>query len=160
MLDAVTPPAHETAIRVRYGEVDRMGFVHHSRYLDYFEQARTELLRSLGRSYRDIEDGGLLLVVAEVEMRFHRPARYDDLLTVRTRLASSSGARVVFEYEVERPSDGTRIATGRTTLASTDVRGRPVRVPEGLSSLLSSSVEAAPAAGRKAAGSGAVQGRP
>jgi acyl-CoA thioester hydrolase len=131
----VTSGAHETTVRVRYDEVDRMGVVHHSHYLDYFEQGRTELLRSLGRTYRDVEESGTLLVVAAVEIRFHRPARYDDLLTVRTRPGEVTGARVVFEYEVDRPSDGVRIATGRTVLASTDPRGRPVRMPSDLLAL-------------------------
>jgi acyl-CoA thioester hydrolase len=132
----VTSGAHETTVRVRYDEVDRMGVVHHSHYLDYFEQGRTELLRSLGRTYRDVEESGTLLVVAAVEVRFLRPARYDDLLTVRTRAGEVSGARLVFEYEVDRASDGVRIATGKTVLASTDLRGKLVRMPPDLLALI------------------------
>jgi acyl-CoA thioester hydrolase len=149
---------HETTVRVRYGEVDRMGFVHHSRYLDYFEQARTEHLRSLGRTYREVEDSGCLLVVHSVEMRFHRPARYDDVLTVRSVLSEATGARLVFDYEVHRPDDGVRIATGRTTLASTDRSGRPIRVPDDLRRLFRAP-DAPVADDRKAGIASGVQGR-
>jgi acyl-CoA thioester hydrolase len=150
---------HETTVRVRYGEVDRMGFVHHSRYLDYFEQARTEHLRSLGRTYREVEDSGCLLVVHSVEARYYRPARYDDLLTVRSVLAEASGARLVFDYEVER--DGARIATGKTTLASTDRTGRPIRVPEDLRRLFRAAGADAGVAEdeRKRGAASGVQGR-
>jgi len=120
---------HETTVRVRYGEVDRMGVVYHANYLAYFEAGRTEFLRSLGTSYRAVEEGGLLLVVADAGLKFIRPAGYDDLLRVRTRLAHVSGVRVRFEYEVDRPSDGTLLATGHTTLASCDADGRPIRLP-------------------------------
>ena len=74
----------EIQIRVRYAETDQMGLLHHANYLVYFEQGRTELLRSRGLSYRDLEDRGYLLVLTKVEVRYHRPARYDDLLTLRT----------------------------------------------------------------------------
>jgi acyl-CoA thioester hydrolase len=146
--------AHETTVRVRYDEVDRMGLAHHSHYLDYFEQGRTELLRSVGRTYRDLEDAGLLLVVAAVEVRYLRPALYDDVLTVRTRAADVGGARLTFEYEVDRPSDGARIAVGKTVLASTDRAGKPVRMPADVRELLGR------ADGGKPATPAAVQGRP
>src|SRR5580698_4915956 len=73
----------EITIRVRYAETDRMGLLHHANYLVYFEQARTELLRDLGLTYKDMEDAGFLLVLTKVEVRYKRPARYDDLLTIR-----------------------------------------------------------------------------
>jgi len=144
--------AHETTLRVRYGEVDRMGVVYHANYLPYFEQGRTEFLRSLGRAYRDVEDGGMLLVVADAGLRFHRPAGYDDLLRVRTRLASLTRVRLRFEYEVDRPADGVLVATGHTTLASTDREGRPVRLPAEVHRLLEGAVEGeAPAGGGRGA---------
>jgi acyl-CoA thioester hydrolase len=148
---------HETTVRVRYGEVDRMGVVYHANYLPYFEQGRTEFLRSLGRSYRAVEEGGVLLVVADAGLKFHRPARYDDLLRVRTRLASVSGVRMLFTYEVDRPSDGTLCATGHTTLAATDLQGRPVRLPGDFRALVEGVVEPLP--GGKNAASPAVQGQ-
>lgn len=120
---------HETTVRVRYGEVDRMGVVYHANYLPYFEVGRTEFLRSLGTTYRAVEEGGLLLVVADAGLRYIRPAAYDDVLRVRTRLTDVSGVRLRFEYEVDRPIDSTVVATGHTTLASTDPQGRPIRMP-------------------------------
>jgi acyl-CoA thioester hydrolase len=134
---------HETTIRVRYGEVDRMGVVYHSHYLPYFEVGRTEFLRSLGRTYLEVEESGMLLVVADAGLKFHKPAGYDDVLRIRTRLASASGVRLVFEYEVDRPADGTRIATGHTTLAACDRSGRVMRIPQALLGHLDSVVEPA-----------------
>src|SRR5262245_46584101 len=115
----------EITIRVRYAETDRMGLVHHANYLVYFEQARIELLRSRGLAYRDLEDQGFLLVLTRVEVRYRRPARYDDLLTVRTTVA-----RTDHRYEVFR--DGERVAEGATTLACVDRDGRPQALPEPL----------------------------
>lgn len=132
---------HETTVRVRYGEVDRMGVVYHAHYLPYFETGRTEFLRALGRAYREVEEGGLLLVVADAGLRFLRSAGYDDVLRVRTRLVTVTGIRLVFEYDVDRPADGTRCATGHTTLAATDRQGRPTRLPADLRALLAGLVE-------------------
>ena len=111
---------HETPVRVRYGEVDRMGVLHHRHYLTYFENGRTAMLRDLGASYRDVEDAGTLLVVVETGVRYMRPAGYDDLLTIRTRLAEARGVRVRFEYEIRRK--GRLLATGFTVLAACDAR--------------------------------------
>ena len=150
---------HETTLRVRYGEVDRMGVVYHANYLPYFEQGRTEFLRALGTTYREVEASGLLLVVADAGLKFLRPAGYDDLLRVRTRLSELSGVRMLFEYEVDRPLDGVRIATGHTTLAACDLDGRPIRLPDALRERLQTIVEpTAPKPGKNPV-SGAVQGR-
>lgn len=137
---------HETSVRVRYGEVDRMGFVYHANYLPYFEIGRTEFLRSRGNTYRALEESGTLLVVVDAGLRFLRPAGYDDALLVRTRLAELAGVRMRFEYEVSRPADGTRIATGHTTLAATDLKGRPIRIPSPVRSLLEDVLEPTPPA--------------
>src|SRR5262245_6108877 len=121
-----------------------MGVVYHAHYLVYFEQGRTEFLRAFGSSYREVEESGLLLVVADAGAKFLRPGRYDDLLTVRTRVTSVSGVRVRFEYEVLRPADGCLLAVGHTTLASTDLEGRPIRLPDAMKALLEQTVEPAP----------------
>src|SRR6476661_6441649 len=92
----------ELAIRVRYAETDRMGLLHHANYLVYFEQGRTELLRQHGVSYRDIEDSGFYLVLAKVEVRYKQPARYDDLLTLRTTVARVTPVRIEHKYELLR----------------------------------------------------------
>ncbi|HMF11929.1 MAG TPA: thioesterase family protein [Gemmataceae bacterium] len=120
----------ETTIRVRYAETDRMGLLHHANYLVYFEQARTELLRSLGMTYRDLEDRGFLLVLTKVEVRYKRPAYYDDVLTIRTTAERTTAVRIDHRYEVVR--DGLLIAEGATTLACVDRDGRPQALPEAL----------------------------
>jgi acyl-CoA thioester hydrolase len=111
-----------------------MGVVHHPRYLVWFEVARTELLRSLGGSYRDLEDAGTLLMVVEVEVRHRRPARYDDIVTVRTRVDAVGSVRLQFGYEVLRGE--TLLAEGRTLLAACDREGRPRRFPAAFGALL------------------------
>lgn len=120
----------ETQIRVRYAETDRMGLLHHANYLVYFEQARTELLRSLGLAYRDLEDQGYLLVLTKAEVRYKRPAYYDDVLTVRTTVARTTAVRIDHRYEVLRGSE--LVAEGATTLACVDRDGRPQALPEAL----------------------------
>jgi acyl-CoA thioester hydrolase len=120
----------EITIRVRYAETDRMGLLHHANYLVYFEQARTELLRSLWVAYRDLEDGGYLLVLTRVQVQYRRPAYYDDLLTVRTTVARTTSVKVVHRYEVLR--GGELLAEGETTLGCVDREGRVQRLPPAL----------------------------
>jgi acyl-CoA thioester hydrolase len=117
----------EITIRVRYAETDRMGLLHHANYLVYFEQARTELLRTMGATYRDLEDQGYLLVLTKVEVRYKRPARYDDLLTIRTLVEKTTAVRIDHRYEVLR--DGELLAEGSSTLACVDRTGRPQALP-------------------------------
>lgn len=120
----------EIAIRVRYAETDRMGLLHHANYLVYFEQGRTELLRSLGMTYRDLEDQGYLLVLTRLDVRYRRPARYDDLLTLRTTVVRTTLVKIVHRYEVLR--DGELLAEGETTLGCVDRAGRVQPLPERL----------------------------
>ena len=117
----------EIAIRVRYAETDRMGLLHHANYLVYFEQGRTELLRSQGLAYKDLEDQGYLLVLTRVQVRYRRPARYDDLLTLRTTVQRTSSVKVEHRYELLR--DGELLAEGETTLGCIDRDGRPQMLP-------------------------------
>jgi acyl-CoA thioester hydrolase len=118
----------EITIRVRYAETDRMGLLHHANYLVYFEQGRTELLRSLGLSYRDLEDQGYLLVLTKCEVRYRRPARYDDLVTVRTTVMKTTAVRIDHRYELF--CDGVLLTEGITTLACVDREGRPQVLPD------------------------------
>jgi acyl-CoA thioester hydrolase len=120
----------EITIRVRYAETDRMGLLHHANYLVYFEQGRTELLRSLGLAYRDLEDQGYLLVLTRAEVRYRRPARYDDQLTLRTTVLRTTLVKVVHRYEVFK--DGELLAEGETTLGCVDREGRVQPLPESL----------------------------
>ncbi len=118
----------EIQIRVRYAETDRMGLLHHANYLVYFEQARTELLRSLNVTYRDLEDQGFLLVITRLQVRYKAPARYDDVLTLRTTVVGSSIVKIEHKYEVFR--DGLLLAEGETTLACIDRAGKVQALPE------------------------------
>lgn len=120
----------DTEIRVRYAETDRMGLLHHANYAVYFEAGRTELLRSRGESYREIEDSGFFLVIVKLECKFRQPARYDDLLTLRTSVARVTHVKIVHEYKLMR--DGILLAEGTTTLACVDRDGRPQALPDNL----------------------------
>src|SRR5947209_9825319 len=108
----------EIQIRVRYAETDRMGLLHHANYLVYFEQARTELLRGVGATYKDMEDQGYLLVLTRVEVRYRKPAFYDDVLTVRTLVERATSVRIDHRYEVRRGDE--LVAEGSSTLACVD----------------------------------------
>lgn len=118
----------EIQIRVRYAETDRMGLLHHANYLVYFEQARTELLRSQGACYRELEDQGYLLVLTRVEVRYRKPAHYDDVLTIRTTVERATAVRIDHRYEVF--CEGNLLAEGATTLACVDRSGRPQALPD------------------------------
>jgi acyl-CoA thioester hydrolase len=118
----------DVPIRVRYAETDRMGLLHHANYLVYFEQGRTELLRTQGLTYKELEDQGFLLVLTKVEVHYRRPARYDDLLTLRTTVVKTTMVRIDHRYEVFR--DGLLLAEGSSTLACVDRDGRPQALPD------------------------------
>jgi acyl-CoA thioester hydrolase len=120
----------EIQIRVRYAETDRMGLLHHANYLVYFEQARTELLRTCGAAYKDMEDKGFFLVIAKVEVKYKSPAHYDDVLTIRTTVTRATPIRIEHKYEVFR--DGSLICEGGTTLACVDRDGKLQAMPESL----------------------------
>lgn len=120
--------SHEIEIRVRYSETDAMGFVHHANYLSWFEMGRTELYRSQGGSYREVEERGLFFVIAKAECSYRKSARYDDLLTLRTRVAKISAVKLEHDYELYR--DGELLAKGHTVLALVDAQGRIHRISE------------------------------
>ena len=117
-------------VRVRYAETDQMGVAYHGNYLAWFEVGRTDLLRQTGLTYRELEQQDLRLPVIEVQVRYLKPALYDDVIEIRTELASLSGARVAFDYQVWR--DGDELARGATAHAAVDAGGRPRRLPEAL----------------------------
>jgi acyl-CoA thioester hydrolase len=121
----------EVQIRVRYAETDRMGLLHHANYLVYFEQARTELLRDAGKTYKDLEDAGFFLVVSKLEVKYRAPAHYDDVLTIRTTVTRTSPVRLEHRYEVFR--EGAVIAEGHTTLACVGRDGKLQAMPDWLS---------------------------
>jgi acyl-CoA thioester hydrolase len=120
-------------VRVRYAETDQMGITYHASYFVWFEVARVDYIRERGILYRDLEQKeDLHLPVIDAQARYLKPAYYDDLLEIRTRMVELSGARISFEYEVHREGTEGPIATGRTGHAAVDGKGRPRRFPEGL----------------------------
>jgi acyl-CoA thioester hydrolase len=119
---------HEIQIRVRYSETDPMGFLHHGNYFAYFEMGRTELLRASGGNYRQMEEAGMLMVVVSIECKYRKPARYDDLLTLKTRVARVTPAKIEHEYRIYR--DGELLTEARSVLACLDRKGCVQRIPE------------------------------
>ena len=119
-----------TKIRVRYADTDQMKFVYYAKYLEYFEQGRSDLLRQIGLPYPEIEKMGYLLPVIEAFVKYRQPARYDELLEVRTMLQEIPAARIRIGYEVARASDSMIIAEGYTvhSIVSADT-GKAVRAP-------------------------------
>ena len=122
---------HTIEIRVRYPEVDAMGYVHHSRFLQYFELGRVELLRSLGFAYADLEKQGVFFVMVRAQLNFKAPARYDELLTLTTKVTKHTHVRIDHSYELKR--DKTLLAEGTTTIACVDRNGQLAQIPEALS---------------------------
>lgn len=120
--------SHDISIRVRYAETDRMGLLHHANYFVYFEMGRTELLRRRGLSYKEVEDGGHLLVIVEIGCKFKRPAFYDDLLVLRTSVSRVTHVKIVHRYELLR--EGVLLAEGHSTLACVDRDGKPQPLPD------------------------------
>lgn len=121
---------HTITIRVRYPEVDAMGYLHHSRYFQYFEMGRIELLRSRGHSYATMEREGILFVVAKVECRYKSPARYDEELTLTTRAVRQTHVRIDHTYELRRGD--VLIAEAQTTIACVGRDGQVRQIPDAL----------------------------
>ncbi len=121
---------NEVQIRVRYAETDQMGYVYYGNFAAYYEVARTEAFRSLGINYKEMEKEGVMMPVLEMKTKYMRPARYDDLLTVKMMLKSKpSGARILFEYEVYNEAKEL-LNTGHTMMVFVDMQsGRPIAVP-------------------------------
>jgi len=119
---------HTISIRVRYIEVDAMGYLHHSRYLQYFEMGRIELLRAAGFSYADLERQGVFFVVTRAEVRFKSPARYDEELTLLTRVTRGTLVRFDHAYELKRGN--TLLAEATTTIACVGADGKVQAMPE------------------------------
>ena len=123
-------PSSVSTVRVRYAETDKMGVVYYANYFVWFEVARAELLRSLGWSYREMENEGVALPVIEAQCAYHKPAKYDDELDVKAEGEMLSPVRMQFTYEVVRRGDTAPTASGRTVHAAVDLNGRPCRLPE------------------------------
>ena len=135
---------HETTVRVRYAETDQMGVVYYGNYFVWFEVGRVELLRDLGCAYKEMEQkDDSYIVVAEANCRYLRPARYDDLLRIRTRVAEARSRAIRFAYEILDGSTGELLVTGETTHVICDRTGRPKTLPAKYRKLFTSAQPAA-----------------
>jgi acyl-CoA thioester hydrolase len=119
----------EVRVRVRYAETDQMGVVHHANYFVWMEMGRVELCRQMGVRYRNMEQDGVLLTVAEVNCRYLAPARYDDEVVIRTVITQVSSRLVRFGYELTGQDSGQKLATGTTTHVFCCRSLRPRKLP-------------------------------
>jgi len=128
-------------VRVRYAETDQMGVAYHANYLVWCEVGRTDFIRALGMTYAELEKQGVMLAVADAQLRYHASARYDELVRIETRLLDVRSRGVTFGYEVMRvdapgATTGSRLATASTMLVSMTTAGRPVSMPAEFRALL------------------------
>ncbi len=119
-------------IRVRYGDTDAMGIVYYANYLRWFEMGRTEMMRHLGIAYTEIEEQGVYLPVSEAFCKYHRPAKYDDILIVETRIDFLKKVSMQFSYRILRAEDNAELVSGTTLHGFIDRQGRIVKVPPSL----------------------------
>jgi acyl-CoA thioester hydrolase len=139
---------HDAAVRVRYAETDQMGVVYHANYLIWFEVGRVELMRALGIEYKHMElTDDCHIVVVEANCRYLHPARYDEKLRVRTRIAEARNRTIRFSYELLRDHDSHLLATGETVHVICGSNGRPKLLPEKYRNALATTL--APAASEK-----------
>ena len=117
-------------IRVRYAETDQMGYVYYGNYAAFYEIARTEMLRSTGISYRELEEMGVMLPVAEMKTKYLKPGKYDDLITIRVTIRQKPAVRIIFEYELFN-EEGELLNQGETTLVFVNMKkNRPCMPPQ------------------------------
>jgi acyl-CoA thioester hydrolase len=135
---------HDATVRVRYAETDQMGVVYHANYLIWFEVGRVELMRALGLEYKTMETADdCHIVVGEASCRYLHPARYDELLRVRTRIAEARNRTIRFSYELFRDHDNRLLATGETVHIICGSNGRPKLLPEKYRSVFSGALTTA-----------------
>jgi acyl-CoA thioester hydrolase len=121
---------HKVEVRVRYGETDQMGVVYHGSYVPYFEIGRVEWLRNKGVSYKDMEQNGIALPIVSMHLNYKKPARYDDVLTISTKLKNHSGVKIEFDCEIHNENEEL-LTTAHFVLVFVDVKtGRPTQPPQ------------------------------
>jgi acyl-CoA thioester hydrolase len=138
-----TPPKnnwHETKIRVRYKDTDRMGVVYYGNYLTYFEIGRAELMRDLGFPYSAFESDGYSLVVIEANAKYHSNVGYDTLVTVRTKISDLRRVRVSFKYEIVDDQCGL-LVSGYTVHACVNSNSKPMRIPTELREIMAGNLK-------------------
>ena len=119
-------------IRVRYSETDQMSFVYHGNYAQYFEMGRTEWLRELDVTYKNMEESGIMLPVISLNINFMKPAKYDDLLSLKTTLVKKPSARIEFYYEIRNEKEEL-LTTGNSTLVFVNMKtNKPMRIPDSI----------------------------
>ena len=121
---------HKVEVRVRYGETDQMGVVYHGSYVPYFEIGRVEWLRNKGVSYKDMEQNGIALPIVSMHLNYKKPAKYDDLLTIHTKLKNYSGVKIEFDCEIRNENEEL-LTTAHFILVFVDVNsGKPISPPQ------------------------------
>ena len=126
-----------TQLRVRYAETDQMGYVYYGNYATYFEVARVELLRKHGIKYKELEEAGIMLPVLKLEINYHKPAKYDDLLTIKTEIKKQPSIIIEFHFKIYNQQNEL-LTTGFTSLVFIDMkRNKPTRPPKEISNLFS-----------------------
>lgn len=127
---------HQLQVRVRYSETDQMGVVYHGNYLPYFEIGRVEWLRNHGISYKSMEENGIALPIVNININYKKPARYDDLLTVKTKFKHQSSVKIEFESKIENEK-GELLTTADFVLVFVDLKtGKPILPPENIKAIL------------------------
>jgi acyl-CoA thioester hydrolase len=127
---------HSLQIRVRYSETDQMGVVYHGNYIPYFEIGRVEWLRTQGVSYKSLEEGGIALPIVSMTLNYKKPARYDDLLNIKTTFKSQSSVKIEFECEIT-DTDGALLTTAYFLLVFVDIKtGKPIAPPKHIKEIL------------------------
>ncbi len=123
---------NQTIIRVRYGETDQMGYVYYGNYAQFFEVGRVEWLRSLGTDYKSLEESGIMLPVTQLNVNYLKPAKYDDLLTIKTILNKKPLVKIDFDFEIINEKKEI-LTTGFTRLVFMDMnKNKPVKAPQHL----------------------------
>jgi acyl-CoA thioester hydrolase len=129
--------SHEVQVRVRYAETDKMGYVYYGNYATYFEVGRVEIFRLWGYSYKELEESGIIMPVLEYKSKFLKPAKYDDLLTIKVFIKSKPSVRIVFEYEVYN-EEKILLNIAETTLVFVNLQtGKPCFPPAHFEALIS-----------------------
>lgn len=131
---------HVSELRVRYSETDQMGVVYHAEYLVWCEVGRTDFIRAHGLPYSELERRGTVLAVAEATIRYHAPARYDDLIRIETHLSDVRSRAITFDYLIRNGQTGARLVTARTLLVSLDPSGKPAPLPPDVREIMERSV--------------------
>ena len=127
---------YETQVRVRYAETDQMGYVYYGNYAVYYEVARVECIRSLGFTYKALEEMGVMMPVLELHTFYYQPARYDELLTIKVSIPKLPTLKILFQYEIFN-EEGKLLNKGETTLVFINMQNnKPVRMPEVMGTLL------------------------